>query len=390
MPLTASGFTVRTEQEIFDDIAAELRDKIDPNLNLSASSAMGAFVAIVASMIAEEEEVAASVYAAQFPASASGSSLDAVASITGTVRKAPTSAKTTLRLTFTAAATVPAGSIVAQAGNETLRFVTDADATSPGAGTVDVTATAENTGPLGVADSTLTVIVTPVANWDSVTNPAGFYTEGTDLETDDALRLRRQQEIQRSGGSTVDAIEADISALDGVLSITVTENTTAATDGDGRPAHSFEALVWDGPTPAADDDEIAQAIYDQKPAGILSYSATADSGTAVKADLTTTTVGFSRASAEPIEIEVTVSTDATYPIDGDTQIEEALASLTYLPGEDVIRTELYAVIFGIQGVTDVTTLLIDTVAGGVPAAANVVIGVRDVATIDTGDITVTS
>jgi len=66
---------------------------------------------------------------------------------------------------------------------------------------------------------------------------------GREEETDAAFRLRREQLLRVAGAATVEAIRADLLALDGVADATVYENVTMVTDGDGVPAKAFESVV---------------------------------------------------------------------------------------------------------------------------------------------------
>jgi uncharacterized phage protein gp47/JayE len=83
--------------------------------------------------------------------------------------------------------------------------------------------TADETGPNPVPANTLIVIVTPVANWDSVNNPGAGVT-GRDVETDVQLRLRRASTIL-AGNATDEAIRgALLNEVTGVTSASVTSN----------------------------------------------------------------------------------------------------------------------------------------------------------------------
>jgi uncharacterized phage protein gp47/JayE len=267
-----------------------------------------------------------------------------------------------------------------------------ADATNAGGAPADVSVAmeAETAGPVVANTGTLTVIETAQAGWNSITNAADA-TLGEDAETDEDLRLRRETELRRAGAGAAEAIKVDVESVTGVTSVTVFENTSDAVDGDGMPAHSFEVLAVGG---AAND--IAQAIWDGKPAGIEDHGGTP--GTATDTDGGTHTVAFTRPTDVPLylDIFVTVNTDplqgAVYPVDGDTQIKAALAAWgqdSLAIGSDLILSQLYPVIFGIDGVLDVTKIE----AGTAPAPAgtvNVVIASRSKGSIDTANVTVTT
>ena len=129
--------------------------------------------------------------------------------------------------------------------------------------------TAELTGAVSVAAHTVNQIVSNLAGWDSVdNNVAGAL--GVALETDDELRLRYNRGVFRLGAGSVDAIRANLQQnIPGILNVEVYENTTNATDSDGRLPHSIEVIAQGGDTNA-----IANEIWRTKPAGIDTNGAT--------------------------------------------------------------------------------------------------------------------
>lgn len=384
--LDATGFTPKTFDEIKTDLENGLRSSISPNLNLGPTTELGALVAIVANEIADNWEAIESVYAAQYPSTGDGSSLDRLSELTGTIRAPATKSKVTATLNINDGITVPAGSIASVVGLPAVRFVTIDDAVGPGPGAqdVEVEMEGESTGPIAAPTGTLTVIETPVSGWNSITNAADAVL-GTDTETDAALRLRRVEELARAGTGTVDAIRADVTDVDSVTSVRVFENTTDVVDGEGLPPHSFEVVALGGA-----DQDIIDTIWDGKPAGIETSGTT--SGTATDTQGDPHTVKFSRPTLEPVFVDVVVSKDPNiYPSDGDEQIKAALAAFVSAMdiGEDVIYVTLYDSIFSVSGVLDVTTLEIDLFSPP-SGTVNLAIGNRELATLDTADITVVS
>jgi hypothetical protein len=75
----------------------------------------------------------------------------------------------------------------------------------------------------------------------------------------------------------------------------VFENTSNATDANGIAPHNIRPVVWDGSPAAADDDEIAQVIYDHGRGHPLAGH---QSGTAQDPELGPVTVLFDRATHE--------------------------------------------------------------------------------------------
>jgi uncharacterized phage protein gp47/JayE len=183
--------------------------------------------------------------------------------------------------------------------------------------------------------------------------------------------------------NTYEAIYAAILKIDGVEQVIIYENETDTTNGIGVPAHSFYPIVLGGST-----IDIAQAIWDNKPAGILSYGTVTES--VVDSQGVSHDVSFDRPTDLPIYIEVDVTTDADYPVNGDDQIKQAIKD--YIDGlrigDDVIYSRLYTPINTVAG-HYVTSLKVDDVNPPV-ATTNVTVDYYKRATITLADIVVNS
>jgi uncharacterized phage protein gp47/JayE len=215
---------------------------------------------------------------------------------------------------------------------------------------------------------------------------------GADIETDVALRLRREQSLSATGSATIDAIRAAVLAVDNVTEAFVFENVTDITDPSGVDPHSFEVVIR-GPT--AIDAEIAQAIFDVKAAGIKADGTTSE--TVTDSQGFDHTISFSRAAEIEIheEIDITVNTDPDlgpiYPVDGDDQVKAALvASGSALGiGRDVIFEKEKCQAFNVSGVLDITDFQLDT-AGPPAGTSNIPIANREISVFDTSRVTVNS
>ncbi|HEY3484897.1 MAG TPA: hypothetical protein VGK49_05900, partial [Ilumatobacteraceae bacterium] len=159
----------------------------------------------------------------------------------------------------------------------------------------------------------------------------------------------------------------------------VFENTSSTTDGDGIPPHAIRAVIWDGSTPAADDDEIAQVLWDRKAEGILSDGG--ESGTAQDEVLGPVTVNFERATEDTIAVAVNIES-----ADGVSIDDVKAAILNAMPnrvGAEVTFNKLAGSVFNVPGVDDWVTFTID--GGTADKAADI----TTIYTLDESDITVT-
>lgn len=480
--VTSTGFVKKNLATIKSEIQDDLRDEVNPKLNLLDTSVVGQIVGVFADKLREMWDVQEAVYNASYPDSASAAALDDVSSITGAVRLAATKGEVTLdRLYLDNGVTVPIGSIV-RVGAAGTRVVTTAAITnSTGyAATVSTTAEAEDTGPLTGPAGEIDTIVTPVVGWNakaaltntvaetyaldgtsltlkvdrgavqtvtfaggdpwsaadvateiiadtddvdayavgtyvrvtsetdgegssieitggtanavltfSTTEIKGFNSEdmavGTDVELDPAFRARREQLLRIAGSATVEAIRSAILELTGILQAFVIENTGNVTDANGLPAKSFEVIAQQAAWTVAEEQEVADTIWDNKPAGILAYGS--ESNTVEDSMGFNHAIGWSKPTEVPIYMDLTLDTNDDYPSDGDDLVKAALVAYgnTLEIGEDVVALQFKAVPLEVAGVDDVTAFEIDIVSPPT-GTTNITIDVRSLATFDTTDI----
>ena len=193
----------------------------------------------------------------------------------------------------------------------------------------------------GDADA-ITIILSSVTNWYSAVNPVNL-TSGSEIETDNELRLRAIGEYDAAGSGTLDAITTSVLRLDGVKDCIVKENATSVTV-DSVPPKSYEVVVNGGI-----DSEIAQVVWDTKPAGIYTYGS--NSETVVDFNGYTQTVNFSPATPIYVTVRVTYATYAEedLPIGAIDAAKDAIlqfANDTLTMDDDIIAKRFLGVIYG--------------------------------------------
>ena len=197
----STGFVKKTLAVLLAEIEADERADISPSLNLQGDSVFGQLNGVFADKLSEGWDVSEAVYNSFNPELATDASLDALGAITGAIRLPATKSTVTITCGGTPATLLPAGRVVSVAGVGD-RFVSLADATIGGGGTVEVEFESEEFGPIASPSGTLTIIETPVAGWATAINALDA-DPGTLIETDVAFRQRRIALLRVSGAGTV-------------------------------------------------------------------------------------------------------------------------------------------------------------------------------------------
>lgn len=317
--VTKYGFRRKLFPESVAERIERARRVFGVNIDTSETSFLGKLIRNMAWDEAYLWELAEDVYMSPFVNSAEGTSLDNVGQYLTITRRPATKAKGILTIYGTDGTVVEKGFKVSTKSGvvyETLETVTISSAQ------VDVPIISVGAGKsYNVADGTLTEIVNPQFGVDRVTN--GAKTEGgLDVESDDEFRTRYKKSYSRVGGSTVPAITAALLDLDKVIDCEVRENVTME-ELDGIPPKSFECYVY-----GAEDNLIAQTIYENKAAGIKAHGSTVVSIKDKKGQ--THQIGFTKAAVQNIWVKLKVTKDLDYK--GDEAVKRAV--LNYIGGAD--------------------------------------------------------
>ena len=405
--VTSVGFFPKPVSELVAGIVADELSSIDPALDVGDEGPIGQLNGIVAEKLAEVWELAQFAYNSINPNDVEGNQLDNVGALTGSQRLTP---KPSLVLCTCVLSSVNSpyaqGTLLANVAGQPSTQFTNAQAIIVAPPVLPVTDPQTITGlpfisvedgPILALPSTLTAIAAPVTGWSSITNPLQC-VEGTLLELDADFRLRREEELAAAGSGTLDAIESDLLEVDGgaVLSITVLENTlTSPVDANGTPINQMQPVVWDGISLGAANNDIAQALWNDKPAGISYYGSSF--GVAQDVQGNSHTVAFTRPAQELVYLAFTVTWTAGLSFALQTQaiaaIKLAAANFTLQnnavlqPGVSVVALALKAAALAIPGVFDVPTLALGFAPSPV-GTANLAIGPLQVAVIEITNTTV--
>lgn len=383
--LTPTGFVRKPEAQIFDDIAARLRARVSPNIDLEPTSPDGQIIGIYARELGLLWEILENVTTQLDPDQAEDAMLESVCKLTGTAKEGATYSVISLNCTLSAGTTLLAGAHWAfVAGDPENRWTPISNYTADSSGVKAVLFRAENTGPINATSATVTVIATPVSGWTAVTNP-NPPTVGQDVDTNATLRTRREASLTAAGSTTRKAIREAVLKVDGVIDCLVLANKdVAVTDANGVPPASIEVVVYDGVAPVAADNAIAQAIFDSIDATDPTFGSVTASAT--NEDDLAEVVKFSRVTIKNVWLIFTIQTGAGYV--GDAAVKDyVVEQVKYSLDDDINALRLRSLPLALKGVVDVPDLKLGFAAAPT-GTANLTVLPRELALLDASRISI--
>lgn len=263
------------------------------------------------------------------------------------------------RFTPTNAATIPVGSLV-QTTDGTQSFAIIADTTnaaydatqnaylvSAGVSSVSVSAQAVVAGSASnVLANTITVLQSPIVGIDTVNNSAAF-TGGVDAETDDVLKARFPVFIAGLREGISAAVDAAISSLQQGIQHKTVENYAY----DGTPQGGYFYVVI-SPYTSTLQQQVYAAIDPIRPLGV--------------------TFGVFAAAQVAATVSMTVVASAGYTHSAvAAAVVAAIESYigTIALGDPLYWSKLYAIAYAVDGVSEVSALLLNGATSDLTATA---------------------
>lgn len=243
-----NGLKVDRIADIYAGIQNSLRTSFGDAIDLDERQPIGIISAIFSERLGQLHELLESVYLASFPSQAFGIYLDYLCALNGVSRRPATSS--VVDVTFTRSnepsegnVTIPAGTSVKDSTGSAITWNTNNETfIASGESTVTVRATCSETGTNSAAPNTLTVMTTVPSDVASVTNLEEA-TIGSEEESDNELRSRREQALGKTATPTQIGLTSALLNMPDIASATVVVNDSDVEDAEGRPPHCFEAYV---------------------------------------------------------------------------------------------------------------------------------------------------
>lgn len=347
---TAQGLSIPSESEILTGVIADINNAFagsltfyDSSGNLLVSRPHVQLASTVSAIINDCYGVMAQFYRGVDPAYATGALQDAIGQIYFLERKSATATVVACVCSGIAGTVIPAGATAQDSAGYTYACVSGGTIGTDGTVSLDFQNT--TAGAIACAAGTLSIIASGVSGWTAITNPADGVI-GSDEESATEFEERRKESVALNAVGTVDAILANVRSVDGVIDAYVYANDTAADATVGSvdiPAHCIYVCVSGG-----SDTDVATAIWKKKPPGIPTTGSTTVTVTDSENGYATPpsySISFTRATAQAVHVQVTLSASVLTPQDYVSQIQSAVLSAFENAAETKIAGTVYASIF---------------------------------------------
>jgi len=274
---TPNGFVKKPMSVIQDEIKATIL-VIDSEAVFDERTLYGQFMLNMSEREADLWNVLEAVYNARSITFAEDVSLDELIALINMKRlEAVPSRIVGVKINSTVGIVIPIGFTIVSNINPDIKYVTEIEYTIPIAGYVEASFVCTSTGPnTGLAD-TVTTIETYIDGITTIEQPNPV-SPGRDIETNSAVKTRRQDNISIVNAATLGGIVQALTDLNKdetkptLTYIDCINNDSSVTDTRGRPAHSIEVIIEQQDAPVnSRDQEIAQTIFTAHGAGATIY-----------------------------------------------------------------------------------------------------------------------
>lgn len=313
-----NGVVVPTKSQIFNYLIEKKKEIYGQDIIIQEGTPEYAEVDYMADIFTQMNNALSTLFNSFSPNSAIGVALDNIVALNGIIRIEEIRSTADVLVTGTPGLVILNG-VVRDVNNNLWDL--PPSITIGGGGTVTVTATAQESGEITALSNTITIIVTQVVGWTSVTNPNPA-SIGRETESDGQLRTRRTLSTGISAITPIDSLTAAILALDNIAGVVIFENDTnlgitLKDSSDTLPAKTITVVVEGG-----DQTEIAETIRDKKTLGCGTYGDT-------EVELTDSigqivTYRFERPDNQSIYVSLTITTTDNYALTTDDLIKQAL------------------------------------------------------------------
>lgn len=336
-----TGVKLQTFQEIREALRTEWQETFGVTIDLSASSIDGHHIDLESKTITSVSQLAAVIVSNLNVDTAEGVWLDILADYKGMSRLKASYSIANVVFEGEPNVVIPNGTIVKYDGS-VCNFVLESSVTIGNDGFVVGKCKAVSIGKVDIYVGKWAMVSSTPSNVNCrVFDGSGV---GSNDETDEELRIRYKNK-KGDGLATYDKM------------VTYLESVLGANTFELEDNGPIELTVYSG---YADNNTVAQALWDCKPAGKKTNGNT--SGEAYDIKGKRRTLYFSRPVKLNlwVKVRLTEYAEETIPTDYSDRVSNAIVEWSkneYRPGKDVLPKRLYTPIFSVEGIKDAEILV---------------------------------
>ena len=260
--LGPTGFIIPTDAEILAGVQADINAAFGGNVNPALNTPQGQLATSEAAIIANTDSTFLYYTTQVDPAYATGRMQDAIARIYFLERLPAISTVVSCVCTGLAGVTIQSGALAADTSGNI--YTCTGGGTIPTGGTITLSFSNLQTGPIACPANTLTSIYQAIPGWDTINNPYDGVI-GQNVEGRGAFEARRAASVAKNSIGSLPSVLGSVLAVTGVIDAYVTENYTATTVVNGdytlAPNSLYVAVVGGA------NADIAKAIWSKKAPG---------------------------------------------------------------------------------------------------------------------------
>lgn len=379
--ITPAGITIPQFSDVLEQIKTVFRGIYGQDIYIEDDSEDGQWLAILASLVNDNNQQAVSTYNAFSPSTAQGNGLAGVVKINGLLKKSASRSSVDVLIGGQAGTEITNGIAGDTLGNQ---WSLPPLVTIPVGGSIVVTAVCTVDGAVQAPANSVTRIVTPTRGWQTVTNALAAVA-GDAVEDDATLRMRQSVSTGLPALSVLDSIIGSIANLPGVQRYQGYENDQGTPDADGIPGHSISLVILGG-----DAQSIAETIALKKTPGTGTHGTTSE--IVIDPKGVPNLIHFYQLALVRVKVKITIDALPGYTSSLGTALVAAVANyISTLPiGDDVRWNKLWApanlndvLAADLYDVTDIQLARFADPFG----TANVVIAFNEAASCAIADIT---
>ena len=389
------GITAPSTADVQSGVEADYSAAFGGGLDLDPTTPEGQLIVSTTAIIDDSNEQFINLQNLMDPAYTYGRFQDGIARIYFLTRNPAQPTVVQCTLTGLAGVAIPIGAIAADtAGN--LYTATSAGTIGSG-GTVSLPFACSLTGPVSCPAGTLTIIYQAIPGWDAITNPADGVL-GNNVETRQEFEARRAASVALNARGTVQAVQANVLAVPGVLDSYVIENDVGSpvtVGGYTLAANSIYVAVVGG-----NSQSIANAIWAKKPPGCAYNGNTTetvvDDNSGYEEPYPSYQVTFEIPSDLEIYFAVSLVNSALVPSNYQTLVQAAIVS-AFAGGDGgprarigslVLASRFYSTVMALGAWVQIRSIFIGTSAS--PSGTSVQVQINQAPVTVAGNIVVSA